>query len=423
MVAPLFTELVTEAAMAPVIPSLRLRVVVPLIGMLLVGLGRQGEISAGESDGPALLAPAPSPLIPEAKPQATTAAEAVMPLPLPVKPLGENLPASFTPPTSSLMLPADSSPVRSEQLEGIAQQADRQVRRGFDLANRGALFAARAEFVAALRMIADGLDTERQTTVHGRALAAGLTALREAQDFMPIGARLEAELDVPTIVAAHRTPVLKGCGEKARAWDAVKCYLTFAQEQLAAAAGHEVAGSMALCALGKLHAALARQKGLDIAAPEAKAIVFFQASLLVQPRNHLASNELGVLLAQCGKPADARPLLEHSVSVCRGATSLGNLAVVYEQLGQTRRAAETRQQAEVVRSVEIARAKAMQSSAGGAVQWVGPEVLAQTGQPPEVPARSPAAGPGTPAVQQPPPESKKPVLSLLPWSQDKPVTR
>ena len=102
---------------------------------------------------------------------------------------------------------------------------------------------------------------------------------------------------------------------------------------------------MALHALGKLHGALAQKKGIPIVAPEAKAMVFYQAALLVYPKNYMAANDLGVLLAQCGNYAEARAMLEHSLSLCRQSTSWQNLAVVYRQLGQTALAARAGQQA------------------------------------------------------------------------------
>ena len=97
----------------------------------------------------------------------------------------------------------------SERLASVARQADEQIRHGFELAGRGADFAARAEFIAALRLIAQGLDTEERTPIDGKALAAGSTAMKEADDFLPSGTRLEADLDLPGIVANHITPRLK----------------------------------------------------------------------------------------------------------------------------------------------------------------------------------------------------------------------
>jgi tetratricopeptide (TPR) repeat protein len=261
-------------------------------------------------------------------------------------------------------------------MEKIARQSDQQIRHGYELTNRGAYFAARAEFTAALRLIAQGLDNQGNTAVHSGALSAALTAMKEAQDFIPAGGKLEGELDLPPLVAGHRTPVLKHVPpEQLQAMRALKQYFTFVQEQLALAAGQEVSGSMALRALGKLHAALAGKPNPDIVAPEAKAIVFFQAALLVCPRNYMAANDLGVLLAHNGDAAGARRVLEHSVLVYRCAENLTNLSIVYRQLGEPRLAELAAQKAQAAKDAEIARQKRASRSAGGMVEWVDSAAL------------------------------------------------
>jgi tetratricopeptide (TPR) repeat protein len=273
---------------------------------------------------------------------------------------------------------ADSNQTRSSQLEQVAQQADRQVRHGFELAGRGAYFAARSEFIGALRLVAEGLDTEQETSLHGRALAAGLLAVREAEDFLPSGSRLEADLDLASIIAGHSTPVLKDGAEQATPMIALKCYFTFAQEQFSAAAGHEIAGSMALHALGKLHAALAQKKGVSVVAPQTKAMVFYQAAMLVYSKNYMAANDLGVLLARCGNYAAAQAMLEHSLSLCRQSTGWRNLAVVYRQEGQAALSARASQQATLLRQAELARRRMSSATASDLVQWVDPQTFAQT---------------------------------------------
>ena len=117
-------------------------------------------------------------------------------------------------PTASPLAIVETVQVRSEQLEQVAQQADRKTRHGCDLAGRGARLAARAEFIGALRLMAEGLDTEQKTDAHSRALAAALCALEEAEDFLPGGSRLEADMDLSGIIAGHATPVLKDYNEK-----------------------------------------------------------------------------------------------------------------------------------------------------------------------------------------------------------------
>jgi len=278
--------------------------------------------------------------------------------------------------TISPLSDAASGGERSEQLELIARQVDNRTRHGLDLAGRGALFAARSEFLGALQLLAAGLDTEHGTDAHGRALAAALTAVKESDDFLPRGSRLESDMDIPSIVAGHATPVLKNRVEGVSPLAALKCYLTFAQEQFAKAAGGEVAGSMALHAMGKLHESLAQKKSLAVAAPESKAMLFFQAALLVDPNNHLAANDLGVLLARSGRFAEARTMLEHSLAIHRQSTGWHNLAVVYRQLGQVDRAARADRLAERQSRVESARRAAPAAPAAGAVQWVDPELFA-----------------------------------------------
>ena len=282
-------------------------------------------------------------------------------------------------PAGSLLLPPDRSMKRSIQLERIARQADRQIRHGYELAGRGAHFAARAEFIRALWLVAQGLDAEHQTVVHSRALSAGLAAIREADDFIPDGSRLETNLDIAAIIGGHRTPVLKDVGtDNLVPLSALKCYFTFAQEQFGVAAGREVAGSMALHALGKSYAALAGEKGIRVRAAEPKAMTFYQAALLVYPRNPLASNDLGVLLARCGNYHDARGILEHSLSAHRQSSGWHNLAVVYEQLGQAENARGARQQAEAARRAETALREARKLPANQAVRWVDPETFAKS---------------------------------------------
>jgi len=267
---------------------------------------------------------------------------------------------------------------RSRELELIAREADMHTRRGFELAGRRAYFSARAEFVMALRLVAQALDAEHQTRTHSRALAAGWTALKEADDFIPTGSRLEADLHLASIVGGHRTPVLKDVpNESQTPLTALQCYFTFAQEQLAAGVGDELAGSMALHALGNLYRALAARKGATIPAANAKAMVFYQAALLVNPRNYLASNELGVLLARGKRYEDARTALEHSVSAHEQSAGWYNLAVVYQELGQTHLARQAYRKYQAVYQAESARRGTRPPTARQQIEWVDPSTFAR----------------------------------------------
>jgi tetratricopeptide (TPR) repeat protein len=265
-------------------------------------------------------------------------------------------------------------------LESIARQADQLIRHGFELAGRKAYFAARAEFIAALRLVAQGLDTDEQTISHGKSLAAASTALKEAEDFIPRGSMLEANLDIPALVASHTTPALKNADtSQTTSLSALKSYLTYAQEQFAAAAGREISGSMALRALGKLHDELGQHQNTDIQAAAPKAVVFYQAALLVAPQNYMAANDLGVLLARAGNLRDARAVLEHSAANGYQSTVLRNLATVYQKQGRSDLAAQANQRAMLAQQTEQARRQAAGAlAADGSVQWVAPNTFAQT---------------------------------------------
>jgi tetratricopeptide (TPR) repeat protein len=319
------------------------------------------------------------------------------------------------------MLPtlAENSLHRSKQMELIAREADVHSRRGFELAGRRAYFSARAEFVKALRLVAAGLDAEHQTTVHGRALAAGLTALREADDFIPTGSQLEADLDLESIVGGHRTPILQNVPTDALTpLSTLQCYFAFAQEQLAAAVGNEVAGSMALHGLGNLHKALAAKSSTAIPAPEPKALVFYQAALLVNPKNHLASNELGVLLARGGRYEDARLALEHSLSIRSEPTAWYNLSVVYRRLGRS----DLAQRADrLCRVAPGASGCGPQRPDGPAVKWVAPSVFARGSDLPAsvqpfLPSPEKQAGSEIPQAEPIGPRPKGRVAQSPPWN-------
>jgi len=303
-----------------------------------------------------------------------------------------------TPPMSMSRLRWPSVGARSEQLERIARQADKKIRDGFELAGRRAYFAARAEFVAALRLISQGLDTQHRTAAHSRALAAGLTALKEAEDFFPAGSRLEADLNLTSLIGGHRTPVLKDTStEDLTPMLALRNYFTFAQEQLAASAEHEVAGSMALHALGKLHAAVATRGNAVVKAAEPKAMTFYQAALLVHPGNYMASNDLGVLLGHCGNYREAADALQHSLSIHPQPTGWRNLAAVYEQLGQSELARQARLRSTIGNHAKGSHGGMAQPSSHGEVVWVDPATFSQTSAGPgPVPERTPT-GPASPA--------------------------
>ena len=141
----------------------------------------------------------------------------------------------------------------------VIERADARVRHGFELADRGASYTARSEFIAALQLIAQANDAQQSTRLYTKALTAGLTALRESSDFVRQNAS-KPEMELPRILSGHKTPVLKDrpLGSLTPV-QAAQFYYNYAQEQLAAAANREPTGSMALFGLAKIAILPARQ--------------------------------------------------------------------------------------------------------------------------------------------------------------------
>jgi tetratricopeptide (TPR) repeat protein len=294
------------------------------------------------------------------------------------------------PPTSSIALPATSTTAE------LTSKLLPVIQRGYDLAQHGALFAAQTEFVQVLRRIAQAKDVASRNDDHSRALAAGLRALDEAEDFVPSGIQLEADLDLAIIASSHRTPVLRNYPEEVLAHEAAALYVGYAQAQLARAVAGEQAGSMSLHGLGKIYAQLAQNSGDDLLLTQ-RAMAMFAAALDARPDNHLAANELGVLLCRGGRAADAAPLFERAIDAEPSALAYHNLAVAQQKLGLHGQAAANEQESQRLAAWE--RANGDVSRRAG-VQWVAPNQMARVAQPgPLAQASYNAAGPVTPIPQ------------------------
>lgn len=260
--------------------------------------------------------------------------------------------------------------VDDAQLGVVAEQARVQIEEGIGLAERGAFFSARSNFVNALRTIAQTLDGESPSPVHAEALAMGLDALKEADDFAGRGDVRAAGVDVAIVAAGHRTPALtKEQAASATPNDAMRAYYSFAAEALSRCGGSSETAAEALFQLGKLQALLAEEDDLGSTAAIPRSTALYHAALAVSPRHARAGNELGFLLAKSGDYAHARAMLQRAVASEPLAEAWHNLAIVHERLGETDLAAQARD-----RFTAIA---AVQGGAGASprVTWVAPETM------------------------------------------------
>lgn len=319
----------------------------------------------------------------------------------------------FTATPRGSLAPVDATPYTTTVAE-LSQQLLPSVREAYGLAQHGALYAAQAEFIQVLRRIAQAKDAEQGTDEHSRALAAGLRALDEAEDFAPKGVALEAELNVAVLVSSHRTPVLAGHGADVLPHDAIARYHQYAELELGRAVAGEPAGSMTLHGLGKVYNRLALETDGDPRF-ERKAMTMFLAALVARPDNHLAANEVGVLLAKGGHAAQAAEVLKRAIDLTPTSTSYHNLAVVERQLGQHAYAAANDLYAQQL----AARDRAIGAvSRNKGIAWVAPNEFSRSSPPPTTGYAT--AAPRGPAVPNSPMRADGPrtgVPTVARWPQ------
>lgn len=307
----------------------------------------------------------------------------------------------------------------SPELDAVNQRAEQTVRWAFNRAERGALYSARAQFAEALRSIAEALDVQRNTAAHARALSAGLRALDEVNDFVPRDVRSQADMNLQLMVDAHHTPVLKNRSlEGVTLATAQRMYLTYAQEQLAAAGGDQSVSSLALYGLGKVCTAPAALHGPRGKLDEGKAVVFYQSALIVDTQNFMAANELGVVLTKFGRWDDARNALEHAVAASGTPTSWRNLAVVCNRMGDQAKAAAARHQADLA-VAQLQKAGHKMPDSKYAIETVDPETFAQMHSAvTDATGETTIARPAATATQQPVSTAAKPNEKggFWPWS-------
>lgn len=292
----------------------------------------------------------------------------------------------------------------------LSTQFRPRVQEAFTLARHGALHAGRARFEQLLRELAQAKDASQMTSRHSRALAAGLRALEEADDFVPTGS---GEIRPAEVAAGHQTPMLR---EEDAEWklphEAIAMYHLYAQSKLAAAVDGEQAGSMMLFGLGKVYSNLAERD--DMSQANRKSLTMFRAAVGAHPHNHLAANEAGVLLARAGRYEQAAGLLDVAARLGGGSATYRNLAFVEDKLGQPQRAQQLRSVAE--RTAARERTAGVMSAERG-IQWVSPDEfnrLAGSGAPAVASRPGPTNSTSAPAPAHQPQPTAKPASQQTP---------
>lgn len=280
-------------------------------------------------------------------------------------------------PIGPQMVPSPQQPTPSidHAMLAVRGRMDSLVNHGLILAQRGAYFSARAEFIQVLRLATQTLDTAEKSHRHSDALAEAIVALEEAGDFIPSGARLEANVDLSMVVSSHRTPVLKNRDlQFETALTAAQLYFNYAQDKLSIACGGVPETARALVGLGRIQEYLYKTTGDNRTLIGPRSMALFQTALAIDGSNFEAANELGVMLARYGQLEDAKQVLLQGVKSSPRAEIWQNLASVHQSLGEAEMAQRASTEAQLARQFS-------ETNAGlDAVRWVSPEEMAQHGK-------------------------------------------
>ena len=272
---------------------------------------------------------------------------------------------------SAWQLP-QGDPSRAFALVALRRRVDEHIQYALNLAARGAVYSARAEFTKAFDLVAQSLDVDEGGTTHRSALQAGLQAFQEAADFLPAGTSPEAHGEFAVLIASHRTPILK-LADPARIVPtaAMQAYYAYATEQLALAGGHEPAAALALYSWARVEAMPnAAEARVANNLGEPKAIALQRAALMVDSNNFLAANELGVLLARYGRMNEAKQVLQHSVALSRRPETWYNLSIVHRNLGENAAAQQAYANYQVLAAGSGESSAPASRGAGGTIRWV-----------------------------------------------------
>jgi hypothetical protein len=145
-------------------------------------------------------------------------------------------------------------------------------------------------------------------------------------------------------------------------------------------------------------------------------MALYQASLLADPRNYRAANELGVLVAESGGLQRAGELFVRSVSLSAQPATWRNLAIVHTRLGEKQLADAANGQAVALEQAGVTNAPA--------VKWLDPATFSRTvpvtdSMVPTIAAPKASAAAAETAVREqkaPVSTARKGISDWLPWN-------
>ncbi|MDX1930434.1 MAG: hypothetical protein SFV81_28175 [Pirellulaceae bacterium] len=248
---------------------------------------------------------------------------------------------------------ARSSVTRIESPQGwqaIGTRLGQHVRKCESLLGRGAFCSAREEAETASMLLYRHIDLHDNLFRCEPAAQSANQALREAEDFL-VTMRSTADGEaLRRLVDAHTTPALKNKNLSGMSpLTAAQHYRQFAEAQLVEAAqGHPWASEL-LYTVGRTYQAEADADSSRVDVLRMKAMAYYRAARITLPSNAIACNQLGYLLLQMDRNAEARGALIAAVTLKPEQAFLSNLAEASRRLGDTQTSTWAAQSADAIR--------------------------------------------------------------------------
>lgn len=236
--------------------------------------------------------------------------------------------------------------------QAVGEEMGQRIANCEALLNRKAYYSAREEAESAMLTLVRVLDLISNRYDSEPAWFAASKAMQEAEDFSS-AQRLTSDSDIlRRIILSHETPVLKDADVTTLApLAAAQHYRQFAETKLLEAAqGHPWAAEV-VYALGRTYQAQADVVDDGSDQPlRWKAVTLYRAARAIAPYNAVATNQLGYVLLQMDRAADAREALVASLNTTPSLQAYENLVEASRRLGDQATGNWAMQQALVLKS-------------------------------------------------------------------------
>ncbi len=211
--------------------------------------------------------------------------------------------------------------------QAVGQELSQRLARCEALINRKAFFSAREDAEAAMLYLVRVLDLMSNSYSSEPAWFAAQRALIEADDFSTAQRLTSDSAFLRRIILSHETPVLKDADVDSLApMAAAQHYRKYAESKLVEASqGHPWASDV-IYALGRSYQSQSETAADGTAMPlRWRAITMYQSARQIAPNNAVAANQLGFVLLQMDRPAEAREALIASLHSAMSVSALENM--------------------------------------------------------------------------------------------------